>query len=224
LAGKVPAHRAGYGYIYRTEKVIEARTGRAKVLRAWWEIDELGPDGRPVWGNPAWVVTRIFVWLGDESRTACWVANKLNELGIRPPYRTSWAPKSIIKIASRRCYTGKAEYNANGHVPNPEDPLVDLTLGIKRTLVRPKPDSEKVTFEVPAVITEEQWLRANNNLRERAGLWQARQKDTGTIPKPDGLPTMWKTDVRITLEERQRPSVLLLPGTLLSMNKRSMHL
>ena len=42
-----------------------------------------------------------------------------------------------------------------------------MTLGIKRTLVRPKPDSEKVIFDIPGLITEEQWLRANNNLRER---------------------------------------------------------
>src|SRR4030042_4296231 len=54
LSGKAPAHRAAYGYIYRTEKVFEARTGRAKVLRAWGEIDELGLDGGPVWGSPAW--------------------------------------------------------------------------------------------------------------------------------------------------------------------------
>jgi len=167
LAGKAPAHRAAYGYIYRTDKIIQARTGRAKVLRAWWVVDELGPDEGLVWGSPAWVVTQIFVWIGDEGRTAYWVASKLNELGIRPPYRTSWAPKTVIKIAGRRCYTGKAEYNANGRVPNPDRPLGDLTLGIKRTLVRPKPDSEKVTFEVQALITEEQWLRANNNLRER---------------------------------------------------------
>jgi len=167
LAGKVPAHRGPYGYTYRAEKVIEARTGRAKVLRAWWEIDELGPDGEPVWGSPAWVVIQIFVWIGDEGRTAYWVAGKLNELRIRPPHQTSWAPKTVIKIAGRRCYTGKAEYNANGRVPNPEKPLGDLTLGIKRTLLRPKPDSEKVTFEVPTLITEEQWLRANNNLRQR---------------------------------------------------------
>jgi DNA invertase Pin-like site-specific DNA recombinase len=167
LAGKAPAHRAAYGYIYRTEKIIEARTGRARVLRAWWEIDKLGPDGEPVWGSPAWVAIQIFVWLGDEGRTAYWVANKLNEIGIRPPYRTTWSPKTVIKIAGRRCYTGKAEYNANGRVPNPEKPLGDLTLGIKRTLVRPKPDGEKVIFDVPALITEEQWLRANNNLRER---------------------------------------------------------
>ena len=44
LAGKAPAHRAAYGYIYRTEKIFESRTGRAKVLRAWWDLDEQGPD------------------------------------------------------------------------------------------------------------------------------------------------------------------------------------
>jgi DNA invertase Pin-like site-specific DNA recombinase len=167
LAGKAPAHRAAYGYSYRTEKIIEARTGRAKVLRAWWEIDELGPDEEPICRSPAWVVKQIFVWLGDEGRTAYWVAHKLNELEIEPPRRTTWAPKTVIKIAGRQCYTGKGEYNVNGRVPNPERPLGDLTLGIKRTLVRPKSDSEKVTFEVPGLITEEQWLRANNNLRER---------------------------------------------------------
>jgi DNA invertase Pin-like site-specific DNA recombinase len=167
LAGKAPAHRAAYGYIYRAEKTIEARTGRAKVLRACWEIDGLGPDGEPAWGRPAWVVIQIFVWIGDEGRTAYWVARKLNELRIPPPCRISWAPKTVIKIAGRRCYTGKAEYNANGRVANPERPLGDLTLGIRRTLVRPKPENERVTFIVPALITEEQWLRANKNLRER---------------------------------------------------------
>jgi DNA invertase Pin-like site-specific DNA recombinase len=167
LAGKAPAHRAAYGYTYRTDKIIEPRTGRARVLRAWWEIDELGLDGNPIYRSPAWVVKHIFVWIGYEGRTAYWVASKLNELGIRPPYRTTWAPKTVIKIADRRCYTGKAEYNANGRVPNPDRPLGDLTLGIKRTLMRPKPDSEKVTFEVPALITDEQWLIANSNIRER---------------------------------------------------------
>jgi hypothetical protein len=139
LAGKAPAHRAAYGYIYRTEKIIEAGTGRAKVLRAWWEVDELGPDENPAWGSPAWVVKQIFNWLGEEGRTAYWVAHKLNELGVRPPYRPLWTPKMVIKLASRRCYTGKGEYSANGRVPNPDKPLGDLTLGIKRTLVRPKP-------------------------------------------------------------------------------------
>ena len=105
LAGKAPANRAGYGYIYRTDKIIETRIGRDKVLRAWWEVDELGLDGEPVWTSPVWVVKQIFGWLGDEGRTAYWVARKLNELGIKPPQRTTWSPKAVIKIAGRRCYT-----------------------------------------------------------------------------------------------------------------------
>lgn len=53
LAGKVPAHRAPYGYNYHAEKLIETRTGQARVLRAGWEINEMGPDGKPLWGSPA---------------------------------------------------------------------------------------------------------------------------------------------------------------------------
>jgi site-specific DNA recombinase len=167
LAGKAPAHRAPYGYIYLAEKVIEPRTGRAKVLRAWWEINELAPDGQPQWGSPGWVVTQIFIWVGDEGRTEYWVASKLNELKIPSLYGPAWAPKMVGEIVKRRCYTGKAEYNANGRVSNPNRPLGDLTLGIKRTLLRPKPEGEKVTFEVPTLTTEERWRRANENLRER---------------------------------------------------------
>ena len=110
IPSKSPAHRAAYGYVYRTDKVIEPRTGRAKVLRAWWEVDELGPDGKPLALSPAWAVGQMFHWIGEEARTAYWVADKLNELGIRPPLRDSWAPKTVIKIISHRCYTGKAEY------------------------------------------------------------------------------------------------------------------
>ena len=82
-------------------------------------------------------MAQIFVWLGQEERTAYWVASELNRLGVAPPGVKPWGPKTVIKIANRRCYFGKAEYNAKGRVPNPERPLGDLTLGIKRTLVRP---------------------------------------------------------------------------------------
>lgn len=167
LAGKVPSHRTAYGYVYRADKIFEPGTGKAKVLRAWWEPDELGPDGEPIYGSPAWVVGHVFIWIGDEERTAYWVARRLDELRIRPPYRSSWAPRAIIDMVYRRCYTGEAEYNANGRVPNPAKPLGDLTLGIKRTLSRPKPESEKIVFQVPALTTRERWVRANNNLRER---------------------------------------------------------
>jgi len=112
-------------------------------------------------------VIQIFMWVGDEGRTEYWVAAELNELKIVPPYGASWAPKMVGEVVRRKCYTGKAEYNANGRVPNPDRPLGDLTLGIKRTLIRPKPEGQKVTFEVPTLTTAERWRRANDNLTER---------------------------------------------------------
>lgn len=172
--------------------------------------------------SPAWVVMQIFIWIGDEGRTAYWVANKLNELGIRPPCRTSWAPKTVIKIAGRRCYTGKAEYNANGRVPNPEKPLGDLTLGIKRTLVRPKPDSEKVTFDVPAIITEEQWVRANKNLRERGrGRGKQGRKIQALFRTRMLCPKCGKP--MSVMQKMATIRLLLLSGTLLPMVKRPLY-
>ena len=167
LAGKAPAHRIAYGYSYRAEKVIEPRTGRARVLKAWWEVNELGQDGEFVNKSAAWAVSQMFIWIADQDRTAYWVCKRLNEMGIPPPLGSSWSPKTVIKIISRICYTGKAEYNSNGRFPNPNKPLGDLTLGIKRTLIRPKPEGEKVIFDVPPLTTEDRWRRANANLRER---------------------------------------------------------
>jgi len=167
LAGKVPSHRAPYGYTYHAEKTFEPRSGRAKVLKAWWEINEIGPDGEILWGSPAWVVTQIFIWTGDEDRTAYWVASRLNELKIPPPERVLWSPKTVIKIVNRKCYTGDAEYNVYGRVPNPNRPLGDLTLGIKKTLLSPKPKEERVKYEVPPLTTTELWKKANENITER---------------------------------------------------------
>jgi len=167
LAGKVPAQKAPYGYIYRAEKTIEPRTGRARVLRAWWEINELTPDRELLWGSPGWVVNKIYSWIGDEGRTQYWVTSRLNEMNIKPMYNTAWAPKMIGEIVRRKCYTGKAEYNANGRVPNPDRPLGDLTLGIKKTLLRPKPEEQKLTFDVPTLTSDDLWRKANDALTER---------------------------------------------------------
>ncbi|MFA4837554.1 MAG: recombinase family protein, partial [Dehalococcoidia bacterium] len=134
LSGKVPAQRAPYGYVYKAEKAIEPRSGRAKVLKAWWEINQLAPDGQPLQGSRGWAITQIFSWIGDEGRTAHWVIHKLNELSVPPPSGSKWEPKMISVIVKRKCYTGKGEYNAYERVPNPGTPLGDLTLGVKRTL------------------------------------------------------------------------------------------
>jgi len=172
LAGKVPSQRAQYGYHYRRDAEIDQR-GKTRVLSAWWEINEVTENGELVWGSPAWVVRQIFIWIGLEERTQYWVTMELNKLHqnwpelFLPLYGDRWLPKMVGDIVAREAYTGKAYYNKNKRVPNPNKPLGDLTMQIRKTLTRPKPDGDRVQFEVPALTMFELWQRANNALRER---------------------------------------------------------
>ena len=167
MTGKVPSHRAPYGYILVTDKVIDQRTGRVKVNSASWQVEKTDSGGSFIPDSPAWVAHQIFIWVGEQGRTCYWVASKLNEMKIQPPQRETWMPRTVIKIVNRRCYTGKAEYNANGRFTNPERPFGDPTMGVKRTLIRPKPEKDRVGYNVPALTSEELWSLANRNIKER---------------------------------------------------------
>jgi DNA invertase Pin-like site-specific DNA recombinase len=59
LKGLVPAHRAPYGYRYVAQREIGA-DARVHIKSAWWEVDDLGPDGLPIEGSAAWIVAQIF--------------------------------------------------------------------------------------------------------------------------------------------------------------------
>ncbi len=166
LKGMVPASRAAYGYRYRRDAEITT-DGRAHVKKAWWEVNELVADGTPVPGSPAWVVAQIFSWVGTEGRTLYWVANKLNEMAISAPEGGKWSPSGVGNIVHHNCYTCNHAYNVNARVPNPDRPLEDITAEIKRTLLRPKPRDEWVTFKVPALVSEELWQKANAALAAR---------------------------------------------------------
>jgi len=149
LAGKVPSQRAPYGYTYQREAEIDQR------------------------GRTAWVANQIFIWIGREGRTQYWVTAKLNELHseqpqlFRPLYGERWFPKMVGEIVIRESYTGKAYYNKTYRVPNPNKPLGDLTMQIKRTSTRFKPESDRVAFEVPTLTTHILWEKANEALKER---------------------------------------------------------
>jgi len=166
VKGSVPAHRAAYGYRYRREAEVTP-DGRVHIRRAWWEIDELGPDGDPLQGSPAWVVTQMFNWVGEQGRTFHWVARRLNEIGIKTAEGRKWSPNKVAKIVHRECYSGNHAYNVNTRVPNPNRPLGDITAEIKRTLVRPKPQEEWVRFQIPALVSEDLCERARKNAIER---------------------------------------------------------
>ena len=142
-------------------------------MKAWWKIEEVSEDNELIEGSPGWVVHQIFIWIGAQERTQYWVTAELNKLHndyphlYRPLYGEKWYPKMVGEIVAKESYTGKAFYNRTHRVPNPNKPLGDLTMEIKKTLTREKPDSERVPFEVPAITTHELWERSNNALRER---------------------------------------------------------
>jgi hypothetical protein len=88
-------------------------------------------------------------------------------MDIKGPSGGNWAQDSIRYVMLNHCYTGKHKYNANMRVPNPQKPLGDITGAVRRTLIRPKPSGEAVEFNIPPLVTEELWLKANRATRER---------------------------------------------------------
>ena len=165
LKGSVPACKAAYGYRYRRD--AEITNGRVYVKKAWWEVNELDSEGKPVPETPAWVVPQIFKWTGLEGRTAFWVAKRLNELAIKAPAGGMWAANRVCNVVHRRCYTGRNLYNSSCYVLNPKRPLGDVTAQIRRTILRPKPEEEWVPFNVPPLVSEDLWQKANEALTHR---------------------------------------------------------
>jgi len=165
LKGWVPAGKPAYGYQYR--KKVDPSSGA--TLRAWWEIDQVDPEGNILYGSEAWVVNQVFHWIGIENQSSYWVAKELNRLSIKPRYADNWSPSLIVFLVRKRCYTGKHAYNTAHYVTNPERPLGDITGEIKRTIRKPKSEEEHVKFNVPALVSETLWERANHNLDLRKG-------------------------------------------------------
>jgi site-specific DNA recombinase len=178
VSGNVPAGKPSYGYRYRAE-YQDLEHGRRKLVRAWWEVNELDVDGTPKYGSEAWVVVQSFQWIGHEGRSTFWVAEELNRLGIKPRYAEKWVPALIGFILKNRAYTGKHAYNKASYVTNPDRPLIDITAEIKRTLRKAKPEDDWAHFDVPALVSEEIWRQANENVRERG---KGRGKAGKTIP------------------------------------------
>jgi hypothetical protein len=165
LKGWVPAGKPTFGYRYRKE--VDPSSGA--TLRAWWEIDQLDPEGNALYGSEAWIVKQIFHWIGVENRSSYWVAKELNTLGIKPKYAEYWSPSLIVFLVRKSCYTGKHTYNKAHYVTNPNKPLGDITGEIRRTIRAPKPEEEHVKFNIPSLVSEVLWDLANHNLDQRKG-------------------------------------------------------
>ena len=165
LKGIAPAFRASYGYVYQAE--YREANGRRSVTKAWWEVDTLGPDGKPEHPGPAWVVQRVFGWIGAEEKSLHWVAAELNRMEIPTAFGRRWNPGKVHRLVRNRCYTGKHAYNVHARVPGLNQPMTDITAEIKRNRKEVKPESEWVYFDVPVLVSEGLWDRANEVLTKR---------------------------------------------------------
>ena len=96
-----------------------------------------------------------------------WVANTLNDMGMPSPGGGKWTPARIAKIMKNRCYTGHHAYNVNLKVSNPSTPITDVTAEIKRTLLQRKPEEEWIKYEVPKIVAEDLWEKANHQVKQR---------------------------------------------------------
>jgi hypothetical protein len=166
LKGLVPACKAAYGYRYCRDAELTS-AGKIHIKKAWWEIDRLDASETPTEDSPARIVQQVFHWIGEEGKTAWWVATKLNEMGVNASSGGKWGPNSVCKLVRRGCYTGKHAYNSSSMVSNPARPLGDVTGHVKRTILRQKPKEEWVFFNVPQVVSVELWQKANTALTVR---------------------------------------------------------
>ena len=166
MKGWVPAHKAPYGYRYMADREIGA-DARVHINRAWWEIDDETSDGTLMEGSPAWIVAKVFNWAGNENRTMFWVADSLNGMGVTTPFGAKWNPARVSNMLRNHSYTGQHTYDVNELVANPDVPITDITAEIKRTLQRQKPEEEWVRYEVPKIVDEDLWERANRQVKAR---------------------------------------------------------
>ncbi|MDP2918644.1 MAG: recombinase family protein [Dehalococcoidia bacterium] len=166
LKGSVPACKAAYGYRYCRDAELTS-AGKVHIKKAWWEIDRMSDDITSAKDSPAWIVQQVFHWIGEEGLTAWRVARKLNEMEVHSPRGEKWGPNSVCKLVRRACYTGKNAYNSKSMVPNPARPLGDVTGQVKRTILREKPKEEWVFFNVPQIVPDELWQKANTALTVR---------------------------------------------------------
>lgn len=64
LAGSLKLH--GRDSLQVSQKEIDQKTG--DTVRAWWDINELDPEGNILDGSEAWVVVQVYHWIGIENQ------------------------------------------------------------------------------------------------------------------------------------------------------------
>ncbi len=174
---------------YERTKIIE-RTRRGRLFKArqghflTWSNPPYGYRYQPVsTGQPgcaviheeeAELVKQIFQWCVEEGLSTYKIAEKLNRIGIRPRKGgKGWAHGSICVILTNEAYIGKAYYNRRFCVKpkKPRNPLAYRKNENSTKKLRPR--SEWIEIGVPALIDEDIFRRAGEQLKKNTA-WSSR--------------------------------------------------
>ncbi len=124
-----------------------------------WEIDPI----------EAPVVRQIFEWYTQEELTISAIVQRLRQMGHQaPPRGRQWQFSTVQAILKRRDYTGEAYYNRTRTCPDAIGRPKVYGRGLKRSAEhRPRPPEEWIPIRVPAIISQETWLQAQERLAMR---------------------------------------------------------
>jgi Site-specific recombinases, DNA invertase Pin homologs len=174
---------------YERAKIIE-RTRRGRLFKArqghflMWSTPPYGYRYQPISsGQPgcaiiheeeAELVKQIFQWYVEESVSTYKIAKRLNLMGIHPRKGgKGWAPATIRLILVNETYIGKAYYNRRFGVKpkKPRNPMAYQKY--ENTTKKLRPKSEWIEIEVPAIIDEDTFRRADEQLKKNTW-WSSR--------------------------------------------------
>jgi site-specific DNA recombinase len=117
-------------------------------------------------------VRRIFRLLIEEQLSCRQITKRLNESHTPPPSGTHpvWHPASVRNVLTNRTYTGQARYNHRAPVLPRYRKTESAQLRELKTGRSYRPENEWVWSPAPAIITEEVFARAQQQLQRNAEL------------------------------------------------------
>ena len=126
-------------------------------------------------------VRRIFRMLLEEQLSCRQITKRLNESHTPPPSGTHpvWHPASVRNILTNRAYAGQARYNHRAPVLPRFRKTDSARLHQLKTGRSYRPENEWVWSTAPAIITEEVFAKAQEQLRRNAELARKMYQPTG---------------------------------------------
>jgi len=177
---------------YERTKIVE-RTRRGRLFKArqghflMWSNPPYGYRYQPVSnGQPGYaiihegeaeLVKQIFYWYVNEGICVSKIAERLNHMSIRPRKGgKGWAPSAIRLILINETYIGKAYYNRTYCVKPLKSRNPAVYKRNENTTKKLRPRSEWIEIEVPAIIDEELFRKAGEQLKKNT--WWSTRNNT----------------------------------------------